>query len=67
VKRRNQPIREAIKKTGVKLKNLEIDHIIPLADGGSDHPSNKQLIPKPAHKLKTAVENAARKARKRNG
>jgi 5-methylcytosine-specific restriction endonuclease McrA len=67
VKRKNQPIREAIKKTGVTLKNLEIDHVVPLADGGSDLPSNKQLITKPAHRLKTAVENAARKARKRKG
>ncbi len=34
----------------------EIDHIIPLSKGGRDEPSNMQLIPKTAHKQKTAGE-----------
>jgi hypothetical protein len=34
----------------------EVDHIIPLSEGGPDTPSNMQLIPKRLHKQKTAAE-----------
>ena len=34
----------------------EVDHIVPLSEGGSDNPSNMQLLPKSVHKLKTDNE-----------
>ena len=36
----------------------EIDHIIPLSQGGSDDPSNMQLLTVSQHKAKTAREKA---------
>jgi 5-methylcytosine-specific restriction endonuclease McrA len=35
---------------------MEVDHTVPLAAGGSDTPSNMQLLPKSAHDAKTAAE-----------
>jgi len=64
-KRKNQPIREAIKKAGASLKSREIDHIIPLADGGSNDPANLRVISKALHKAKTKAENTVRAAVKR--
>lgn len=36
----------------------EVDHIIPLSEGGVDDPSNMQLIPKEQHAIKTANERS---------
>jgi len=36
----------------------EVDHIVPLSDGGKDDPSNMQLLTKSEHKQKTARERA---------
>lgn len=41
-------------------KGYEIDHIIPLVDGGSDDKSNMQLLTEEEHKLKTSKEATAR-------
>src|SRR5690554_2217151 len=38
----------------------EIDHIIPLSKGGTDDPSNMQLLTKAQHARKTARERANR-------
>lgn len=38
----------------------EIDHIIPLSEGGTDAPSNMQLLTKEQHARKTAKERANR-------
>lgn len=38
----------------------QIDHIIPLSEGGSDDPSNMQLLTIEQHKTKTAKEKANR-------
>ncbi len=38
----------------------EVDHIVRLADGGTDHPSNLQSLCEDCHKEKTAAENGAR-------
>jgi len=38
----------------------EIDHITPLSEGGSDDPSNMQLLTIRQHKVKTARERARR-------
>jgi 5-methylcytosine-specific restriction endonuclease McrA len=37
-------------------KGYEVDHIVPLHQGGSDSPSNMQLLPKEVHRQKTARE-----------
>ena len=37
----------------------EIDHIVPLSQGGSDDPSNMQLLTVDQHKAKTARERAS--------
>jgi 5-methylcytosine-specific restriction enzyme A len=36
----------------------EVDHIVPLQQGGSDDDSNKRLLCRPCHKAKTARELA---------
>lgn len=38
----------------------EVDHIVPLADGGADDESNYQSLCEACHKAKTAAENKAR-------
>lgn len=40
---------------------LEVDHVVPLADGGSDNFSNLQVLCKPCHTAKTTAEQAARR------
>lgn len=37
---------------------LEVDHIIPLSEGGSDEDSNKQSLCIPCHRAKSAAERA---------
>lgn len=41
-------------------KGYEVDHIKPLSEGGTDDPSNMQLISKERHKVKTANEREYR-------
>jgi 5-methylcytosine-specific restriction protein A len=38
----------------------EVDHIVPLADGGADADHNLQALNSDCHALKTAAENSAR-------
>jgi len=47
-----------LKTKGLKSipKGYEIDHIIPLSEGGSDCPDNMQLITIAEHRSKTARE-----------
>lgn len=40
-------------------KSLEVDHIINIAEGGTDDDSNLQALCIPCHKAKTARESAA--------
>jgi 5-methylcytosine-specific restriction endonuclease McrA len=49
---------EFLKSKGYKKipGGYQIDHIVPLSEGGSDTPSNMQLIPVEQHKRKTASE-----------
>lgn len=42
-------------------KGYEVDHIVPLSKGGSDTPSNMQLITKEQHKNKTASDKGSNK------
>ena len=41
-------------------KGYEIDHIIPLSEGGTDCPENMQLLTVEQHKKKTAKERKNR-------
>ncbi len=43
----------------------EVDHKIPLEDGGRDSVANMQLLRKAAHEAKTARENRARAKKKK--
>jgi len=43
----------------------ELDHIVPLIDGGGHEPSNLQTLCTPCHKQKTAREAERRRARRR--
>ena len=39
---------------------FDLDHITPLADGGTNDPDNLGVICKPCHAIKTADENSER-------
>ena len=67
--RRRQPKRDPevverfLKKEGLKKipKGKEVDHKVPLTDGGSDTVRNLQLLTEKQHAAKTAREAEARK------
>ncbi|NMY81657.1 HNH endonuclease [Pseudomonas rhodesiae] len=44
---------------GLTTKDLEVDHIVNVAQGGTDDDGNLQAICVPCHKAKTARESAA--------
>lgn len=48
--------------TGVKLgtDDWDMDHVVPLADGGKHQESNLRPVWRPAHRAKTGKENSAR-------
>ena len=37
-------MRKRLKRQGVELRGLDVDHIVPRAKGGADHPSNYRLL-----------------------
>ena len=39
-------------------RRLQVDHIVPLARGGAEHPRNYQLLCFGCHVTKTAAENS---------
>jgi hypothetical protein len=53
---------EFLESIGLKEvpKGYQVDHIIPLSEGGTDDPCNMQLLTIEQHKLKTAKERAKR-------
>ncbi|MEA2065062.1 MAG: HNH endonuclease signature motif containing protein [Patescibacteria group bacterium] len=65
-KRKSSTRQKFLKKRGLKKTPIgkEIDHKIPLADGGSDSPKNLRLIKKSVHKKKTVIE-ARKRAKKK--
>jgi 5-methylcytosine-specific restriction endonuclease McrA len=72
IKRDPAVVERFLKKKGLKEipKGKEIDHKIPLIDGGSDTVRNLQLLTKKQHEEKTAHEAKARarkKKRKKTG
>lgn len=60
VKRSDTNKREFLKSKGYDEVpyGYEVDHIIPLSKGGTDDPSNMQLLTKEQHATKTAKERA---------
>lgn len=62
VKRSEANKREFLKSLGYKEipYGYEIDHIKPLSEGGTDDPSNMQLLTVEQHKIKTARERSNR-------
>jgi hypothetical protein len=62
VKRNRENVKAFLKSKGLKKtpKGYEVDHIIPLSQGGTDSPANMQLLTKKRHLKKTKAE------RKRN-
>src|SRR5690606_8465959 len=52
---------EPCKREGRKTKATEVDHIVPLSQGGTDDDDNPRAICRDCHKAKTQQEaNAAR-------
>ncbi|KRD71436.1 HNH endonuclease signature motif containing protein [Lysobacter sp. Root96] len=49
---------EECKETGRPTAANEVDHIVPLAEGGTDDPSNLRAINREHHKAKTRAEAA---------
>ena len=47
---------------GLTTKDLEVDHIVNVAQGGTDEDGNLQAICIPCHKAKTARESSAHRA-----
>lgn len=66
-KRTGEGRRKLLKKKGLKKtpRGKEIDHKIPLSEGGSDTLRNVRLIRKKTHKKKTKTE--LRKLHKKEG
>lgn len=48
---------EQCKAQGRYTEAHEVDHIIPLSQGGDDHPNNLRAINRDCHKLKTQRES----------
>lgn len=63
---RGRGMTRALRERGfVPRRSLwELDHIVPLVDGGSHDPSNLQTLCTPCHKKKTAQEARERAARR---
>ena len=47
-------------KRHLASSDLEIDHVVALADGGADVDGNVQVLCKPCHAIKTSRENSER-------
>lgn len=50
------------KRKGRLTAATQVDHIVPKAKHGTDHPSNLQAICDECHEAKTALDNGARPA-----
>ena len=43
---------------GQRVRSEEVDHVVPLSQGGENHRSNLQALCKPCHEAKTIAERA---------
>lgn len=58
---RGNPVCVVCERKGVTSVATEVDHIVPLADGGARFArANLQALCRPCHELKTAFENRVR-------
>lgn len=55
-----EPLCRVCKAKGRVVAADEVDHIVPIHLGGTDHESNLQSLCQPDHAAKTTAENAAR-------
>jgi 5-methylcytosine-specific restriction protein A len=56
IKRRDKGLCQECLRQGHVTLGDEVDHIIPLSAGGSDADSNKELLCRDCHKIKSRVE-----------
>ncbi|MBB4152914.1 5-methylcytosine-specific restriction protein A [Sphingomonas jinjuensis] len=56
-----EPLCRTCLARGIETSTEEVDHIVPLAEGGSDTRSNKQGLCGPCHRAKTRREDAERR------
>ena len=54
----DEPLCRECLKLGLTTPSAVVDHIVRLADGGSDERDNKQGLCKPCHDAKSAAEQA---------
>lgn len=50
---------------GLRVLSAEVDHVVPLSEGGHDAPSNLQVLCRRCHREKTGAENRGRRSRLR--
>src|SRR5262245_14132736 len=58
IKMRDKHLCQACLQQGRVTIGVEVDHIVPLYQGGGDDDSNKQLLCVPCHKAKTKRESS---------
>ncbi|CNI84402.1 HNH endonuclease signature motif containing protein [Yersinia enterocolitica] len=56
IKARDKGLCQQCLREGLVVSGTTVDHIIPKAHGGTDEPSNLELLCWPHHRKKTAVE-----------
>ncbi|WP_267348693.1 HNH endonuclease signature motif containing protein [Sphingomonas sp. GM_Shp_2] len=54
-----EPLCRKCLERGLEVATDEVDHIVPLSEGGTDTRDNKQGLCKPCHDAKSAAERAA--------
>lgn len=62
IRRRDNGLCQECARQGRVSVGCDVDHIVPLWDGGSDDDANKELLCRPCHDAKTAREAAQRAA-----
>lgn len=63
IRRRDCGLCQECRRQGRVSIGRVVDHIVPLWNGGSDEPENKELLCNPCHDAKTACEAAQRAGR----
>lgn len=63
IMKRDNHLCQPCKRKGRATPAREVDHIIPKALGGDDHPDNLEAICTPCHKVKTKIETGSKPRR----